>query len=285
MSTSLPHGLDEHGQADGPDIFAGELQRIVAHPGTRLDPLRDFGRAAHGQFYGRNPSAGHRNRKQGAVRRCVQIQRPRLLVCGTIAMVLGVIAWTTRRGFRSVRQPCRMPRFLDPSHAPLDPALVFLAQFSLADLEDLARSDAEFLDLFRHHRGHVHHPIALERVHDLFAIASFDAFAIVPAQGYFDWGVGVKSQNSIRHCCSPCSSFGGSSSISSSPSSSSSADQRFYFPFLFWLVVAASGLAECPDRRERSTRNSSMRTRLWTRGWSPGPRIGNGCSKMLSADS
>jgi hypothetical protein len=60
---------------------------------------------------------------------------------------------------------------------------------------------------------------------------------------------------------------------------------RFYFPFLFWLAVAASGLAGCPDRRERSTRDSSMRTRLWTRWWSPGPRIGNGCSKMLSADS
>jgi hypothetical protein len=49
---------------------------------------------------------------------------------------------------------------------------------------------------------------------------------------------------------------------------------RFYFQFLFWLVVAASGLAVC-----------SMRTPLWTRWWSPGPRIGNGCSKMLSADS
>ena len=32
--TSLPHGLDEHGQPDGPDIFAGELQRIVAHAGS-----------------------------------------------------------------------------------------------------------------------------------------------------------------------------------------------------------------------------------------------------------
>src|ERR1017187_525192 len=217
--------------------------------------------------------------------RGMQVQRPCRLVCGTIAVVLGVIVQSRCRGFRNVSRRCRMPRFLYPSDAPFDPALVFLAQFGLADLKDLARPDAEFLDLFRHHRGHVHDPIALDRVHDLFAIASFDTFAIVPAEGYFDWGVGVESQNSIRHCCSPCSSFGGSSSISSSPSSSSSADQRFYFPFLFWLVVAASGLAECPDRRERSTRNSSMRTRLWTRGWSPGPRIGNGCSKMLSADS
>src|ERR1035438_8352124 len=118
-----------------------------------------------------------------------------------------------------------MPRFFYPSHAPLDPALVFFSQFSLANLEDLACLNAEFVDLFRHYRRHVHHPIAFERVHDLFAIASFDALAIVPAQGYFDRGVGVKSQNSIRHCCSPCYSFGGSSSISSSPSSSSSAEQ------------------------------------------------------------
>src|ERR1035438_2507559 len=114
-------------------------------------------------------------------------------------MVLGVIAWTTRRGFRSVRQPYRMPRFLDPSDAPLDPALVLLAQFGLADLKDLARPNSEFVDLFRHYGRHVTPPIAFERVHDLFAIASFDAFAIVPAQGYLDWGVGVESQNSIRH--------------------------------------------------------------------------------------
>jgi hypothetical protein len=86
-----------------------------------------------------------------------------------------------------------MPRFLNPSHAPLDPALVLFAQFGFADLEDLARPDAEFANLLCHHRRHVHDPIAFERVHDLFAIASFDAFAIVPAEGYFDWGVGVKS--------------------------------------------------------------------------------------------
>src|ERR1035438_5073635 len=116
-----------------------------------------------------------------------------------------------------------MPRFFDSPHAPLDTALVLFAQFGFADLKDLARPDAEFANLLCHYGRHVHHPIALERVQDLFAIASFDALAIVPAEGYFDWGVGVKSQNSIRHCCSPCSSFGGSSSISSSPSSSSSA--------------------------------------------------------------
>src|ERR1022692_355260 len=155
--------------------------------------------------------------------RGMQVQRPCRLVCGTIAVVLGVIVQSRCRGFRNVSRRCQMPRFLYPSDAPFDPALVFLAQFGLADLKDLARPDAEFLDLFRHHRGHVHDPIALERVHDLFAIASFDTFAIVPAEGYFDWGVGVESQNSIRHCCSPCSSFRGSSSISSSPSSSSSA--------------------------------------------------------------
>src|ERR1022692_3060955 len=116
-----------------------------------------------------------------------------------------------------------MPRFLYPSDAPLDPALVLLAQFGLADLKDLARPNPEFLDLFRHHRRHVHDPIAFERVHDLFAIASFDAFSIVPAEGYLDWRVCVKSQNSIRHRCAPCSSSGGSGSISSSPTSSSSA--------------------------------------------------------------
>src|ERR1022692_2059547 len=56
MSTSLPHGLDEHGQSDGPDILAGELQRVVAYPGTGLDPLRDFRRSAHCQFNGCNPA-------------------------------------------------------------------------------------------------------------------------------------------------------------------------------------------------------------------------------------
>src|ERR1022692_1608319 len=276
MSTSLPHGLDKHGQSNGPDIFAGELQRIVAHAGSGLDALRDFRRPAHGQLHRRYPRAGYRNRKQGTVRRGMQIQRPRGLVCATIAVVLGVIVRTKGRGFRNVSRRCRMPRFLYPSHAPLDPALVFFSQLGLADLKDLARPNPEFLDLFRHHRWHVHDPIAFERVQDLFAIASFDAFSIVPAKGYFDWGVCVESQNSIRHCCSPCSSSGGSGSISS-PNSSSSAGcggLRFYFPFAFWLVVAASGLAVC-----------SMRTPLWTRWWSPGPRIGNGCSKMLSADS
>jgi hypothetical protein len=86
-----------------------------------------------------------------------------------------------------------MPRFLDPSDAPLDPALIFLAQFCFADLEDLARANPEFVDLFRHYGRHVHDPISFERVHDLFAIASFDAFAIVPAEGYLDWRVGVES--------------------------------------------------------------------------------------------
>src|ERR1035438_283551 len=199
MSISLPHGLDEHGQPDGPDILAGELQRVVAYPGTRLDPLRDFRRSAHCQLHRRYPCPGYGNRKQGPVRGGLQIQRPGGLVCGTIAMVLGVIARSRCRGFRNVSRRNRMPRFLYPSHAPLDPALVFLAQFGFADLKDLARPDAEFVDLFRHYGRHVHHPIAFERVHDLFAIASFDALAIVPAQGYFDWGVGVESQNSIRH--------------------------------------------------------------------------------------
>src|ERR1019366_5986163 len=193
MSTSLPHGLDEHGQSNGPDIFAGELQRIVAHAGSGLDPLPDSPRSTHGQFHRRYPGAGYRDRKQGPVGRGLQIQRPRLLVCGTIAMVLGVIVQTTGRGFRSVWRPCRMPRFLYPSYAPLDPALVLFAQFGFADLKDLARPDAEFVDLFRHYGRHIHDPIAFERVQDLFAIASFDAFALVPAEGYLDWGVGVKS--------------------------------------------------------------------------------------------
>src|ERR1017187_992379 len=193
MSTSLPHGLDEHGQPNGPDIFAGELQRVVTHTGSGLDPLRNFRRAAHGQLHGRNPSSGHWNRKQGPVGRGMQIQGPRGLVCATIAMVLGVSVRDCCRGVWSVFRPYRMPRFLDPSDAPLDPALVFLAQFSLADLEDLARPNPEFANLLRHHRRHVHDPIAFERVHDLLAIASFDAFSIVPTQGYLDWGVGVES--------------------------------------------------------------------------------------------
>src|ERR1022692_647638 len=127
MLTSLPHGLDEHGQSDGPDIFAGELERIVADAGSGLDALRDFRRATHGQLHGRNPSAGYRNRKQGAVWRGMQIQRPWRLVCGTIAMVLGVIVRTKGRGFRNVVRRSRMPRFFYPSHAPLDPALVLFA--------------------------------------------------------------------------------------------------------------------------------------------------------------
>src|ERR1022692_2106795 len=154
--------------------------------------------------------------------RGMQVQRPCRLVCGTIAVVLGVIVQSRCRGFRNVSRRCRMPRFLYPSDAPFDPALVFLAQFGLADLKDLACPDAEFLDLFRHHRGHVHDPIAFERVHDLFAIASFDALAIVPAEGYFDWRVVVESQNSIRHCCSPCCSSSGGSNPSSGGSGKSS---------------------------------------------------------------
>src|ERR1017187_7825872 len=192
MSTSLPHGLDEHGQPDGPDVFAGELERIVADACSGLDALRDFRSSAHGQFHGRNPSPGYRNRKQGAVWRGMQIQRPWRLVCGTIAVVLGVIARSRCRGFRNVSRRCRMPRFLYPSHAPLDPALVFFSQLGPADLKDLARPNPEFLDLFCHHRWHVHDPIAFERVQDLFAIASFDAFSIVPAEGYFDWDDGKR---------------------------------------------------------------------------------------------
>src|ERR1035441_5239462 len=115
-----------------------------------------------------------------------------------------------------------MPRFLNSSHAPLDPALVFLPQFGFADLKDLARPNPEFANLLCHHRRHIHDPIAFERVHDLFAIASFDALAIVPAEGYFDWGVGVESQNSIRHCCSPCSCSSGGSNPSSGGSGKSS---------------------------------------------------------------
>src|ERR1700729_4219952 len=49
--TSLPHGLDEHGQTDGPDILTGELERIVAHAGSGLDALRHFRRSAHGQLH------------------------------------------------------------------------------------------------------------------------------------------------------------------------------------------------------------------------------------------
>src|ERR1039458_8020318 len=173
MSASLPHGLDEHGQSNGPDIFAGELQRVVAYPGTGLDPLRDFGRAAHGQLHGRNPSSGHWNRKQGAVWRGLLIQRPWRLVCATIALVLGAIARTSCRGVRYVWRLRRMPRFFYPSHAPLNPALVLFAQLSLADLEDLARPDPEFANLLCHHRRHVHHPIAFERVHDLFSLCLF----------------------------------------------------------------------------------------------------------------
>src|ERR1022692_446549 len=222
MSISLPHGLDEHGQSDGPDIFARELERIVAHPGTRLDPLRDFRSSAHGQLHRRYPRPGYRNRKQGAVRRGLQIQRPRGLVCGTIALVLGGIALNSCRGFRDVSRRGRMPRFLYSSHAPLDPALVLFAQFGFTDLEDLARPDSEFANLLCHYGRHVHDPIAFERVHDLFAVASFDAFSIVPAEGYFDWGVGVESQNSIRHCCSPCCSSSGGSNPSSGGSGKSS---------------------------------------------------------------
>src|ERR1039458_8028623 len=115
-----------------------------------------------------------------------------------------------------------MPRFFYPSHAPLDPAFVLLAQLGFADLKDLARPNPEFANLLCHHRRHIHDPIAFERVHDLFAIASFDAFSIVPAEGHFDWGVGVESQNSIRHCCSPCSSSSGGSGPSSGGSGKSS---------------------------------------------------------------
>src|ERR1039457_1447276 len=201
MSASLPHSLDEHGQPDGPDIFARELERIVAHPGTRLDPLRDFRSSAHGQLHGRDPGPGYGNRKQGTVRRGMQIERPRGLVCATIAVVLGVIVRTKSRGFRNVSRRGRMPRFLYSPHAPLDPALVLLAQFGFADLKDLARPDTEFANLLGHPRRHVHHPIAFERVQDLFAIASFDAFSIVPAEGYFDWGVRSEEERRVGKEC------------------------------------------------------------------------------------
>jgi hypothetical protein len=55
-----------------------------------------------------------------------------------------------------------MPRFLYPSDAPLDPALVFFTQFGLADLEDFARPDPEFANLVCDNRRHVHDPIAFE---------------------------------------------------------------------------------------------------------------------------
>ena len=100
--TSLPHGLDEHGQPDGPDIFAGELERIVAHAGSGLDALRDFRRPAHGQLHGRDPGPGYRHRKQSAVRRRLQVQRPGAFLCATIAMVLGLTAQFSCRGFRNV---------------------------------------------------------------------------------------------------------------------------------------------------------------------------------------
>src|ERR1022692_2469711 len=199
-------------------------------------------------------------------------------------MVLGA-ARDCCRGFRNVSRRCRMPRFLYPSDARLDPALVLFAQLGLADFKDLARPDSEFANLLCHHRRHVHDPIAFERVHDLFAIASFDAFAIVPAEGNLDWRVGVESQNSIRHFVLLVLLSGGPVLSLLLQVHRLPPNKQFYFPFLFWLVVVASGLAVCPDRRKRSTRDSSMRTRLWTRWWSAGPRIGNGCSKTLSADS
>src|ERR1039458_2238994 len=260
MSASLPHSLDEHGQPDGPDIFARELERIVAHPGTRLDPLRDFRSSAHGQLHGRDPGPGYGNRKQGTVRRGMQIERPRGLVCATIALVLGAIARTSCRGFRNVSRRCRMPRFLYPSHAPLDPALVFFSQLGLADLKDLARPNPEFLDLFRHHRWHVHDPIAFERVQDLFAIASFDALAIVPAEGYFDWGVCIKSQNSIGHCCSPCSPCC-SSSGGSNPSSGGSGKSS-----------GGSSSSSCSSSGSSSI--SCLRSAAWMRMITPPPSPG-----------
>src|ERR1017187_4742386 len=149
MSISLPHGLDKHGQSNGPDIFARKLERIVAHTGSGLDALRNFRRAAHSQFHRRDPGAGYRNRQQGAIRRGMQIERPRGLVCATIAVVLGVIVRTKSRGFRNVSRRGRMPRFLYSPHAPLDPALVLLAQFGFADLKDLARPNSEFANSSR----------------------------------------------------------------------------------------------------------------------------------------
>src|SRR5579862_1693071 len=96
-----------------------------------------------------------------------------------------------------------MPRFLEFPDAPLDPALVVFAQLGLADLKGFARSDPELTNLFGHYRRHVHHPVVIERVHDLFAIASFDAFPVVPLQSEFDWGIGTESQYSVRHSFSP----------------------------------------------------------------------------------
>jgi hypothetical protein len=79
----------------------------------------------------------------------MQIERPRGLVCATIAVVLGVIVRTKSRGFRNVSRRGRMPRFLYSPHAPLDPALVLLAQFGFADLKDLARPNSEFANSSR----------------------------------------------------------------------------------------------------------------------------------------
>jgi hypothetical protein len=86
-----------------------------------------------------------------------------------------------------------MPRFLYSADAPLDPAPVLFLHFYLADLKCFPCPNPEFADLFGHQRRHVHDPLIVERVHDLFAIASFDTFSIVPAEGNLDWGICVES--------------------------------------------------------------------------------------------
>src|ERR1017187_1360352 len=126
----------------------------------------------------------------------MQIQRPCGVVCATIAMVLGVSVRDCCRGVWAVWRRSRMPRFLYPSHAPLDPALVLFAQFGLADFKDLARPDSEFANLLGHHRRH--------------------------SGGLLRLGSCVESQNSIRHCCSPCSCSSGGSNPSSGGSGKSS---------------------------------------------------------------
>jgi hypothetical protein len=86
-----------------------------------------------------------------------------------------------------------MPRFLYSADAPLDPAPVLFLHFYLADLKCFPCPNPEFADLFGHQRRHVHDPLIVERVHDLFAIPSFHPSAVVPAKGYFDGTVCVES--------------------------------------------------------------------------------------------
>jgi hypothetical protein len=93
------------------------------------------------------------------------------------------------------------------SAAPLMSILRLLsARNSFLQISKLSRAQSRFTNALSHHRRHVHHSIVIDDVQNLLAVASFYAFSVVPAKGYFDWGVWVEWQNSIRHCCSPSSS-------------------------------------------------------------------------------